>query len=209
MPTEQKVSIDGQQMRIETGQTFEQIYLRYSNNSGSVTVARTNKTMNALTDVFSDEKTIDFLAAEDSEEASRVYERGVSFLLYKAVREVFGHSRELVIDHVLSGGLYCEFKDKKGVTPHEVAQMEMVMEKFVQKRAPFRFSRVPLDEAVKYFKADKQEDKVALLAHRPFEYFRLYDLEGLKDYYYGVMVPDTGYLKAFKLFYYRPGFILK
>ena len=37
----------------------------------------------------------------------------------------------------------------------------------------------------------------------------IYSLDGLEDYYYGYMVPSTGYLKYFKLYSYEDGFVLQ
>jgi uridine kinase len=67
---------------------------------------------------------------------------------------------------------------------------------------------VPLDEAVAYFRQRGDEDKLRLLESRAKDYLVLYELRGVKDYFYGYMVPSTGYLQVFDLTHDGEGFIL-
>jgi uridine kinase len=50
---------------------------------------------------------------------------------------------------------------------------------------------------------------VRLLAFRQKDYLTVYELRGVYDYFYGHMVPSTGYLRLFALHPYPPGFILR
>ena len=52
-------------------------------------------------------------------------------------------------------------------------------------------------------------DKEHLFEYRRVSKVNIYDIDGYEDYYYGYMVPDTGYLKYFKLYLYDEGFVLQ
>ena len=51
-------------------------------------------------------------------------------------------------------------------------------------------------------------DKVQLFKYRRGSYINVYNLDGYYDYYYGYMVPDTGYLECFDVVRYREGLML-
>ena len=55
----------------------------------------------------------------------------------------------------------------------------------------------------------KMTDKERLFRFRRASKVNIYSLDGLEDYYYGYMVPSTGYLKYFKLYSYEDGFVLQ
>lgn len=59
------------------------------------------------------------------------------------------------------------------------------------------------------FRACGLEDKARLLSYRINSHVNVYTLDGFTDYFYGYMVPDTGYLKWFALEPFADGFILR
>jgi uridine kinase len=83
------------------------------------------------------------------------------------------------------------------------------MRELVEADIPIGKKRVPLDEALVYFKAKGHSDKIKLLQVRKKDYLTLYTLAGTKDYYHGYMVPSTGYLQQFSLRPYGLGFVLQ
>ena len=52
-------------------------------------------------------------------------------------------------------------------------------------------------------------DKEKLFAYRRVSKVNIYSINEFEDYYYGYMVPSTGYLKYFKLYLYDDGFVLQ
>ena len=68
---------------------------------------------------------------------------------------------------------------------------------------------LPLDQAIELFKQQGQLDKVRLLGFKTKPEVNIYHCGDYQDYFYGYMVPSTGYLKQFDLKYYLPGFILR
>ncbi len=138
----------------------------------------------------------------------RVYQRSLSFLLVVAAREVFPEAR-IVVDHSLTlNGLYCRVEGRN-FTAEELARLEGHMHALVEADLPIIRRRVPLAEARQIFERQGYLDKVRLLEFRTKDYLTVYELRGVYEYFYGHMVPSTGYLNVFALHPYPPGFILR
>lgn len=139
----------------------------------------------------------------------RIYQRSLSFVLVVAARELFPEAR-IVVEHSLTlNGFYCEVRGRDPLTPQEVAQLEARMREIVEADIPIIKQRVPLAEAMEWVREQGSDDKARLLAYRQKEYLTMYTLRGVRDYFYGYMVPSTGYLRVFALRHYPPGFILR
>ncbi|MGB9723885.1 MAG: nucleoside kinase [Chloroflexia bacterium] len=139
----------------------------------------------------------------------RVYQRSLSFLLVVAARELFPEAR-VVVDHSLTlNGFYCRVEGREPLTAEELARLEAHMRALVEADLPILRRRISLDEARKIFEEQSYLDKVRLLAFRQKDYLTVYELRGVYDYFYGHMVPSTGYLRLFALHPYPPGFILR
>ncbi len=138
----------------------------------------------------------------------RIYQRALSFLLVTAAYELFPDA-QVVIDYSLTlSGLYCEVRNRPALTTREVRQLEARMREIVQADEPIVRCRIPLEEARATFERQGYDDKVRLLRFRQKDYLPVYKLRGLYDYYYGYMVPSTGYLAKFGLSPCPPGVIL-
>jgi len=138
----------------------------------------------------------------------RIYQRALSFLLIVAAHELFPEA-QIVIDHSLTlGGLYCEVHNRPPLSGPELRRLEERMREIVEADEPIVRCRVPLDEARAIFERQGYADKVRLLRFRQKDYLTLYELRGWRDYFYGYMVPSTGYLSRFGLSLCPPGLIL-
>lgn len=139
----------------------------------------------------------------------RIYQRSLCFLLTAAAHELFPGAR-IVVDHSLTlSGLYCHLDGREPLSAEELAGLEARMRAMVEADLPIVKHRLPLEEARSIFTRQGYEDKIRLLAFRPKDYLTVYELNGLYDYFYGHMVPSTGYLHLFALQPYPPGFILR
>lgn len=138
----------------------------------------------------------------------RIYQRALSFLLVVAARELFP-AAEVVIDHSLTlSGLYCEIRNHPPLTAHDVRRLEERMHAIVAADEPIVRHWVPVEEASRIFAGQGYTDKVRLLRYRRKEHLTLYELRGHFDYFYGHMVPSTGYLQKLGLSLCPPGLIL-
>ncbi len=139
----------------------------------------------------------------------RIYRRSLSFLLVVAVQELFPGTR-LFVDHSLTfGGYFCQAEEREPFTPEELEQIEAHMCEIVEQNEPIVKDRIPLEQALETFREEGHQDKIRLLANRRKNYVTTYILRGIRDYFYGYMVPSTSYLRYFKLHPSPPGFVLQ
>lgn len=71
------------------------------------------------------------------------------------------------------------------------------MRELVTLELPIQKHSISTDDAIELFQSRKLYDKAKLLSCRITSRVNYYTLEDFSDYFYGYMVPDTGYLKYF------------
>src|ERR1035437_6253792 len=142
-------------------------------------------------------------------DGSGIYGRSVTFLLEAAFESVFP-TDDISIDHSLSsGGFYCSVINRGPLSKEELTAVEARMKELVKADLPFERNVVPLQDAIAYFQAKGQYEKVQLLKFRSKDTLVLYKLGDRCDYHHGFMVPSTGYLRWFALTPMNGGFALR
>ena len=154
-------------------------------------------------------KDIEFIDVREPS-GMRVYCRSLYFLLYKASCDVLPGSK-LYIEHPISQGYFCHVKKADGthITPEETAVVQARMKELVQRDLPFHRYDVQTEKAIKEFKKAGFEDKVRLLETSGEAYTDYYTLGDTADYFYGKLVPSTGYLKVWGIQPYHDGLLLQ
>ncbi|MCR4435492.1 MAG: nucleoside kinase [Clostridiales bacterium] len=141
------------------------------------------------------------------EDGMRIYRRSLYFILIKAVHDLFP-DRKLIISHSISKGVYCEIRGDKELDQEEVEKIEARMRELVRMKTPFTKKTMTVEAAKEMFLKSGRMDRFHIVEYRQKPYVTIYNCDGLEDYLYGYMVPDTGFVKSFKLIYYPPGLIL-
>ena len=142
-------------------------------------------------------------------DGTRIYRRSLAFLLIAAAAELWP-GRTFTIHHSMPfGGYYCECDTGMPLTGAELAQLQQRMSALVAANLPIQQVRMPLDEALTIFRESNDPEKVDLFSKRRKDYLTLYELNNVRDYFHGFMVPRTGYLEVFALRPYHNGFILQ
>ncbi|MCR4568771.1 MAG: nucleoside kinase [Bacteroidales bacterium] len=154
-------------------------------------------------------KDIEFIDVRESS-GMRVYYRSLCFLLFKAASDVFPGSK-LYMEHPISNGYFCHLRKADGseLTEADVALLKEKMQELVEKDMPFHRYDVQTDRAIKEFHKAGFEDKVRLLQTSGEAYTDYYTLGDTSDYYYGKLVPSTGYLTVWGLLPYHDGLLLQ
>ena len=142
--------------------------------------------------------------------AMHVYFRSLCFLLYKASRDLFKGSK-LNMEHPISNGFYCRIRKSDGnmLDANDIAMLRVRMRALVEEDIQFHRHEARIDDAIKMFSELGQEDKVKLLETSGRAYTDYYTLDDVTDYYYGRLVPSTGYLKVWDIEAYRDGLLLR
>jgi len=138
-------------------------------------------------------------------EGIRVYERTASFILQRAVRELYPEHK-FYIRHSMLRGFYCEIEGRDGISAREAEAIRTRMEELVDAAIPIIRSRVRSIDAAMEFTRLGFDDKTELLNTRPRLYSTLYSLGDMKGYFYGALAPSTDYIRLFDIRPYYNGF---
>ncbi len=142
-------------------------------------------------------------------DGTRIYRRSLSFLMIAAAAQLFPE-RTITIQHSMPfGGYYCEMEDHKQLSDENLDRLRQRMRELVAAKLPITQVKVPLEEALKLFRDSGDLEKAELFSKRRKDYLTLYELNGVRDYFHGFMVPNTSYLDTFDLRHYNDGFILQ
>jgi uridine kinase len=142
-------------------------------------------------------------------DGARIYRRSLSFLMIAAAAEVFP-GQVITVQHSMPfGGYYCEREDNGRLSDADLQKLRHRMRELVAANLPITRVVLPLTEALQIFRASGDMEKAELFAKRRKDYLTLYELNNVRDYFHGFMVPRTGYLNLFELYPYNDGFILQ
>jgi uridine kinase len=141
-------------------------------------------------------------------DGKRMYMRSLSFVLFMAAREIYPEST-LKIEHSYSNGFYCKLHCKKPLD-YKIASKKIKarMKEIVDEALPFEREEIRTEEAYHIFKDFRLHDKCVLMETRKNFYSSVYRLDGVVNYFYGYLVPNSSYLKVFDLLPYQDGMVL-
>ena len=169
--------------------------------------ARVNNVTQGLGFKVYNNKDVEFLDLRDPS-AMRTYVRSLCFVLYKAVSELFPDS-ELFLEHPVSNGYFCMLKIGRQITVEDVNAIKARMKEIVSQDIPFERVECQATEAIRLFEEKGLMDKVKLLKTSGRLYTYYYKLGETIDYFYGNLVPSTGFLSLFDIVKYYDGLLLR
>ncbi|HWQ97764.1 MAG TPA: nucleoside kinase [Clostridia bacterium] len=143
----------------------------------------------------------------DSARGNRVYERTMLFMFLLAMRKLYPKTR-VRINYAVGAGLFASVGENIRLSQQDVDRIKAAMREIVAADLTLERKRVDIDDAIDFFSADGQEDKVRLLKYRQFSYFDVYRQDDYVDYFYGEMAPSTGYASVFDLQAQKGGLLL-
>lgn len=153
---------------------------------------------------------IQFLTTADPV-GHETYRRSLSFLLVKAVHDVGGHDKveNVRIHFSVSKGYYCTVEGDVELNQDFLERVEQRMRELSKAAVQIEKRSVHTADAVELFRKHGMYDKERLFGYRRVSKVNIYRMNEFEDYYYGYMVPDTSYLKYFKLYLYGGGFVIQ
>lgn len=152
-------------------------------------------------------KTVEFVDISDSS-GMRCYVRSLCFVLAKAVYDVLP-GVQINIEHPISKGYYCVIIGDEHIEQEIVDKIRNRMQEIIDKDFPFIAVEARTEEVVAVFRGFGFEDKATLLESLREIYSKYYEMDGYVDYFYGALVPSSGYLKTFDLQKYNVGLLLR
>lgn len=172
-----------------------------------IVAARVNNKVEPLDFRVYSNKTVNFIDITEPT-GMRTYVRSLCFLFAKAVGEIFPKA-ELRIEHPISLGYFCTISGVSSIGEGTVGAIKAKIQKYID--ADLRFERVEeeTEKVVKMFRERGLEDKALLLETSGELYSKYYHVNDSVDYFYGCLVPSTGYIHLFDLKLYKDGLLLR
>ena len=204
------VTVDGKTREYPAGITFGEIARVYQKNyPHQIALAVRNGKIRELFKKVDKDCTIEFLTVSD-DTGHKTYNRTATIILMKAITEVVGADKidRIKMEFAIGNGYYCSKSGDFEVTDELVEQVKAKMQEYIDKDLCIIKKSMPLDEANALFETQKMTDKVSLFRYRGNSTVNVYNLDGYYDYFYGFMLPSTGYVKYFDLQKYKDGFML-
>lgn len=152
-------------------------------------------------------KRIEYVDISNSS-AMRTYVRSLCFILAKAVDDLFPDA-QIFIEHSVSNGYYFQIDAGQIIGKEQLDNIRNRMHEIVDADIPFESIEDETTDVVKLFREHRMEDKALLLETSDFLYAYYFRLGNYIDYYYGCIVPSTGYIKLFDIQQYNGGFLLQ
>ena len=137
-----------------------------------------------------------------------VYGTTLQFLVILGAKRAFGDDTEVLIEHSIDKGFYCEII-KENFKKEDIKEIENKMKDIVKENIQIDKLSVSRLDAIKYFENKNQLDKVKVLKYISNTYINLYKVDDTYDYFYGKLASTTGVIDDFKLTYIKNnGFVV-
>ncbi|MCG8541381.1 MAG: nucleoside kinase [Clostridia bacterium] len=204
-----KISLKGgTNLEVKRGITLKEIKdMVETEYDTQIVAARVNNVLKELKFALNEDSEVEFLDLTTSI-GLRIYQRGLSFVFIRAAMELLPGCR-VSVEHSLSKGLYCEIKYQNPINEDYVEAIEERMREIIYEDVDLEKKSISKEEAREIFQEFNMDAKEKLLKYRNKDCINIYSCGWLKNYFYGYMVPSTGYLKNFKLKFYLPGVIIQ
>jgi len=205
-----KLEILDETVDVERQTTMEEIAKRYADRyDDDIVLAVYNGKLCELRKKIKQPGTLKFLTTADRN-GRRAYCRSVVFLMQRAVERLCPKEKpDIRVMFSLDNGYFCRMDDENFVVDEKfLSDLKAEMLSLVKEDLPLDKYAVHTREAEAMFRERGMESKEKLLRYRSSSNTNIYDLDGCVDYFYGYMVPSTGFLKYFDLSLYKDGFML-
>ena len=204
------IKIQGTEREYPKDTTFQQIADEYQKQyADDIVLVKFQHDLKELSQSVLRDGELEFITTAQKP-GKDTYRRSVTLLMETAAWKLYPNL-ELLVQHSIGQGYYCEFRYHGSISVPDQKMLQALKEKmldYVTADLPIVKYNMNTQDASARFREMGRMDKVRLMRYRRSSRVNVYELQGFPDYYYGYMVPSTGYLKYFDLISYQNGFML-
>ena len=204
------IKINGEEKQYKKGTPYQEIAAEYQSQfADDIVLVLFNNRLRELRRRVKADGELSFITVKDKA-GRKAYRRSVTFLMQRAVCNLAKEDNKSVtvkVMHSISQGYYCEL-DGEQPSREYLVRLQNEMERLAEEKIPLQKKSISTDEAVALFRELGMHDKERLFSYRRSSKVNIYSIGHYMDYFYGYMVPDTGYLKYFGLERYEDGFVV-
>ena len=206
-----KIAVNNVEKEYPRGITFEKIAEEHQHEYDSrIVLAIADGKLNELNKKVGRSCTVSFLTLKD-QSGYQTYKRSACLLLVKAFTDVVGEEsiKDFDIEFSVSKGYFCSASGDFILDEKLLSRVRQRMDELVREDIPINKMSYHIDDAVEIFRSHNMRDKEKLFKYRRASRVNVYSIDDYHDYYYGYMVPSTGYITSYDIRLYDDGFILQ
>lgn len=200
------IKFRGTNYKINKNMTLEDFLKIINHNYKNAVIGVIDNSIKELNTPLIKDCTVDYFDLTNNN-GQKVYKRSLSFLFIKATKDVLQEAK-VELCHTLSKGQYCLIHNTNRFNDEMLVKIKNRMIELVKENLPFVKTKLNRKEAISLFKKTNRYEKIKLLENIDKETVNIYNLDGYKDYFYGYLVPSTGYLKLFDIKRENEGVVL-
>lgn len=139
-------------------------------------------------------------------DGKRVYNRGIIYIMTKALQEVYPGAL-LTVNYQLGSAMFCEL-DNMEVTEEFIKNIKHKMLEITKKNYPIEKISMTRKEAEEFYQTHKTLKGILQLDDKEKEEISLYYCDGFFNYLFGVLPVSTGIIKTYDVHKYQHGFLV-
>ncbi len=205
-----RLTINDEVKEFAPGTTYEEVVSGYQDlYNNRIALVTVNGKMTELSKKVNGDAKIGFIRT-DEPIGHKTYERSATMLFMKALSDVIGDPVKAAakVEFVIGKGAYISVKGDYKADDAIISAVNKRMRELTDANLPIIKESYSLQKATELFKKQGMDDKVRLFKYRQSSSVNVYTLDGYHDYYYGYMLPSTGYVKYYEVLPYEDGFLL-
>ena len=207
----QKVTVDGVEYTYPHGTPYRTIVADFQDRFPcDILLVNRDGKLCELHKTLDRDCTLKMVTAQDRP-GIQTYKRSAVFLMLKAFYDVVGREsvERVTVEYSLSGALFIRVRGGVTLDQALLERVEARMRELSEKALPIEKQSISTDDAIDLFREAGLIRKAQLLGFRINSRVNVYSLDGFVNYFYGYMVPDTGYIRCFGLELFEDGFVLR
>jgi len=189
---------DGSSREYEAGTTLAQVAESIGPKLAKASLAAevNGSLMDMITPLEEDAK-VRFLTFND-EDGVDIFRHSSSHVMAQAVKNLYPNAK-LAIGPPIKDGFYYDIDVPESINEEDLKRIEKEMDRIVAQKIPFTREILSREDALKLFEQLGEEYKVELIKEIQDDTVSVYRQGDFVDMCRGPHVPDTGYVKSFKL----------
>ncbi|MDH4127222.1 MAG: threonine--tRNA ligase [Spirochaetota bacterium] len=192
---------DGSNREYEAGIKIDRVALDIGKNLAKDAIgAIVNDVMVDLCTSIMEDSEVKILTFNDSE-GKEIFRHSASHIMAQAVKRLFPDAK-YAIGPAIKDGFYYDFEVEKPFTPEDLNAIESEMNQIVSEQSHFKRETISVNDAIEYFKKRNDPYKVEIIEgikELGDENVTIYTQGDFTDLCRGPHIPNTGFLKSFKL----------
>ena len=204
-----RIWLEDKELDVEAGMTLKELADEHKDAyPHDIIVAKVDGAVQELYHEVQENTHIRLCTIEDND-GMRVYERGITMMVLKAIHEIVPNDRleDVNVEFTLYTGHFCRIRGAVDLDKEMLNLIKKKMKEYVREDIRFQKRVIRTRDAREMFSLLRMESKSRLMKYRRNSRMTVYELGDYVDYYFGAMPYSTGILDKFSLRLYMDGFV--